>query len=215
MSFDLIAPHYRWMEFVLAGRKLQRCRTQFLGQLGGAENILIVGEGNGRFLTECRRSFPQAGITCIDASRPMLALARARLQCGGLTDQGVEFLHADALQWRPPSNAYDLIVTHFFLDCFRAEQLREVIGKLATSARSGACWLLADFQVPRERIARWRARILLWCMYSFFRAITRLPAKELVAPDAFLVQAGFTLEQRRFSEWGLLHSDLWRHRALA
>ena len=29
-SFDLLAPHYRWMEFVLAGRKLQECRTVFL-----------------------------------------------------------------------------------------------------------------------------------------------------------------------------------------
>ena len=213
MSFDPIAPHYRWMESILAGRKLQRCRTEFLGELDEAENILIVGEGNGRFLLECRRRFRDARITCVDASRRMLDLARIQLRRAGLTDRRVEFLHADALEWQPPSKAYDLIVTHFFLDCFRPGQLDEIIRKLAKSGRSEASWLIADFRVPCGRIARWRARIILWCMYSFFRAITRLPAKELTAPDAFLIQAGFALEQRRLSEWGLLHSDLWRHSA--
>src|SRR5690349_9347963 len=72
MSFDVLAPHYRWMEFVLAGEKLQRCRTAFLDSTGGAKNILILGEGNGRFLLECRRKFPDGQITCVDASARML-----------------------------------------------------------------------------------------------------------------------------------------------
>ena len=46
MSFDLLAPHYRWMEFILAGEKLQRCRTAFLDELPAARNILLVGEEN-------------------------------------------------------------------------------------------------------------------------------------------------------------------------
>src|SRR5439155_22241467 len=33
MSFDTLAPHYRWMEFILAGKKLQRCRTAFLDEI--------------------------------------------------------------------------------------------------------------------------------------------------------------------------------------
>ena len=213
MSFDSIAPHYRWMESLLAGTKLQRCRTEFLGQLGDVENVLIVGEGNGRFLVECRRRFRDARITCVDASRRMLDLTRASLRCAGLTDRRVEFLHANACGWQPPSKAYDLIVTHFFLDCFPAGQLKEVIDNLAASARPGASWLVADFRIPSVRLARWRARLILGCMYSFFRVITRLPATELTAPDPFLAQAGFALEERRLSEWGLLHSDRWRHSA--
>ncbi len=211
MSFDRIAPHYRWMEFVLAGGKLQRCRTAFLGEIGDAENILIVGEGNGRFLLECRGASPQARITCIDASRRMLELARVRLGRGGFTDRDVEFVQADALEWRPPARAYDLIVTHFFLDCFHARQLPEVVGKLARSAALNARWLLADFRVPAGWIAGGRGRLMLWSMYAFFRVIARLPAKRLTHPDPFLAEAGFALEQRRLSEWGLLHSDLWRN----
>jgi hypothetical protein len=52
MSFDRLAPHYRWLEWVLAGRKLQRCRTAFLDEIGRADATLLVGEGNGRFLGE-------------------------------------------------------------------------------------------------------------------------------------------------------------------
>jgi len=32
-NFDFLAAHYRWMEWVLAGRKLQRCREAFLGSI--------------------------------------------------------------------------------------------------------------------------------------------------------------------------------------
>jgi len=88
MSFDQIAPHYRWMEFVLAGRKLQGCRTEFLGRLNDAEKVLIVGEGNGRFLLECRRRLSQAHVTCVDASERMLDLAPRKTSLGkGLVRQ--------------------------------------------------------------------------------------------------------------------------------
>src|ERR1041385_77794 len=50
MSFDALAPHYLWMEWLLAGRKLQRCRTAFLDEARAARDILLLGEGNGRFL---------------------------------------------------------------------------------------------------------------------------------------------------------------------
>jgi hypothetical protein len=50
-NFDCLAAHYRWMEWLLAGRKLQRCREAFLGSIPPPTRALLVGEGNGRFLT--------------------------------------------------------------------------------------------------------------------------------------------------------------------
>jgi ubiquinone/menaquinone biosynthesis C-methylase UbiE len=212
MSFDALAPHYRWMELVLAGNKLQRCRTRFLREISNANNVLILGEGNGRFLAECRRQLPQARITCVDASTRMLALAQARVQRCGLRLAGIEFIHADALTWTPQGHDYDLIVTHFFLDCFRTEQLKPLVSKLAAAASTHARWLLADFQAPSAGFSRCRAQLILWTMYRFFRVATRLPARELISPDEFLRQSGFTLRERRVSEWGLLHSDLWERK---
>ena len=213
MSFDSLAPHYRWMEWLSAGEKLQRCRIHYLGRIKRPETILIVGEGNGRFLCECRRSYAKANILCVDASVRMLELAEARLQRQGLDASNIEFLHKDIRTWSPPTNTYDLIVTHFFLDCFSGAGLREIVTRLARSARPSGQWILADFQIPDKALLKLRARAMLWLMYVFFRLATRLPARELHEPDPFLEANGFACEARRVSEWGLLRSDLWQKTA--
>jgi ubiquinone/menaquinone biosynthesis C-methylase UbiE len=210
MSFDALAPHYRWMEFVLAGEKLQRCRIAFLDRISAPENILIWGEGNGRFLVECRRKWKDARIVCADASEKMLALANERFEQTGLDANGIEFLRADVLDWSPLKKVFDLVVTHFFLDCFRAEQLQQIVDRIAFAARPNASWLLADFQAPPVGLQRWRANLILTVMYLFFRVATGLPARRLTSPDPYLTNNEFFLRERRVSEWGLLHSDLWQ-----
>jgi ubiquinone/menaquinone biosynthesis C-methylase UbiE len=209
MSFDALAPHYRWMEFILAGEKLQTCRTAFLCEVREAKSVLILGEGNGRFLAECRRSLPDASFVCVDASDRMLALAKRRCERMGMGPGKVKFLQADALRWLPPANSFDLIVTHFFLDCFAPGQLRELVAKLAQAATPQADWLLADFRVPCAGLRRRRAQVIHALMYAFFRVFTKLPARKLTPPDELLRAHGFALVQRRASEWGLLHSDRW------
>src|SRR5687768_4095337 len=79
MSFDRLAPHYRWLEWILAGPKLQRCRTAFLPVITPPRHALLIGEGNGRFLVELLRAHPCVRVLCVDASARMLECARARL----------------------------------------------------------------------------------------------------------------------------------------
>jgi len=210
MSFDVLAPHYRWMELVSAGEKLQRCRTAFLARVPRANNILILGEGNGRFLLECRRQFPRAAITVVDASARMIDLARKRLARQGVKEDQINFIRADALTWEPSAGAFDLIVTHFFLDCFRGDQLEVLIPKLTRAAAPNANWLLADFQAAAAGWRRQRSRAILWLMYRFFIAATRLPARTLTAPDFLLERQGFSLREREIYDWELLHSDWWQ-----
>jgi ubiquinone/menaquinone biosynthesis C-methylase UbiE len=212
MSFDVLAPHYRWIEFVSAGDKLQWCRTACLGRVAEAEKVLILGEGNGRFLLECRRKLPHAKITCVDASARMLGLARRRLARQSAEGGPVDVICADALAWTPPERAFDLIVTHFFLDCFQREQVDALIAKLARAAVPEANWLLADFQSAPAGLRRHRSRVILWMLYRFFRLTTRLPARSLTPPDVFLRQNGFELRVRQVHDWGLLHSDWWQRK---
>lgn len=210
MSFDRLAPHYRWMEFVLAGDKLQRCRIRFLNQIRSAKNILIVGEGNGRFLLECRKQTPGAHITCIDASERMLAAAKYRLHQNNQKLDHIGFICADALTLDfSGKQPYDAIVTHFFLDCFPENQLNRLVEKLTDAAAPKAIWLLADFQCPGAGILKLRARLILWSMYFFFQRATKLSARTLIPPGPILERHGFQLRERVESEWGLLHSDCW------
>jgi ubiquinone/menaquinone biosynthesis C-methylase UbiE len=208
-NFDWMAPHYRWMESVLAGPKLQRCRAAYLDAVPAPRRALIVGQGHGRFVVELLRKHPKVRCTCVDVSRRMLDVTRGRILADGLDAARVEFVHADILECALPAGAFDLITTHFVLDCFRPEQLARVMPSLARAAAPGARWLVSDFQEPPGGLAKWRARAILEMMYLFFRWATALPASELTPPDPWLAQCGFTLRERRTFEWGLLHSDLW------
>ncbi len=212
MSFDRLAPHYHWIEWLFAGEKLQRCRSACLPLIPAPRRVLLIGEGHGRSLVALLRAFSEAEFTCVDASARMLDCARTRIEAHGLSDRAVEFVHSDIRDWRAPARRFDLLVTHFFLDCFRADQLAEVVRSLAVTAVPGARWLLADFRVPVAGFGKWRARVILWSLYLFFRRTTRLPASHLTPPDGFLQQCGFVLRARRLFEWGLLHSDVWQLR---
>jgi ubiquinone/menaquinone biosynthesis C-methylase UbiE len=208
-DFDRLAPHYGWMERLLAGRKLQRCRAAFLHSIPAPRRALVAGPGHGGFVAELLRAHPQVRCTCVDSSSGMLRASRARLREGGLDESGAEFIQADLLEWAAPEGEFDLIFTHFFLDCFLPEQLERLLPKLSEAAAPKACWLLADFQEPAAGPAKWRARAILEIMYVFFRWAAALPASQLTPPDSLLARQGFTLGQRRTFDWGLLHSDLW------
>lgn len=209
MSFDRLAPHYRWMEAVLAGGKMQRCRVTWLDEVRDCRRVLIVGVGPGRFLEPALREMRGSEFVCVDASAAMLERARGAAQCTGESTR-VSFIHAALPEWEPEGAGFDLIVTHFFLDCFPEPLLSEVVARLAAAAKPDAHWLLSDFQIPARGAARLRARFVLALAYAFFRVTTRLPARRLVAPDDALTRNGFRLQRRSVTDWGLLHSDVWR-----
>jgi len=212
MSFDTLAPYYRSMEFVMAGGVLQRCRTSFIAEAANSRRALLLGEGPGRFLVELLRTNRCVEITCVERSPRMIAEARHQLTESQLNR--VTFEQADALAWQSPRNEFDLLVTNFFLDCFRPEELRVLVAKIAASATGQARWLLTDFREPERGWRRWRARAVLALMYGFFRVTTGLSASQLTPPDAFLEAGGFRLASRRLANFGLAHSDLWLRNAL-
>lgn len=210
MSFDRLAPHYRWMEALFARERLQRCRVALLDAIPPPELVLIYGEGNGRFLAELLRRFPAARVTVVEESGVMIELARTRLRREGLESATVTFLQTDALTWEPPPAAFDLVVTCFFLDCFREDQLRSLIPLIARAGGGGVRWLVADFQIAASGLRRARSRLVVGILYLFFRVMTRLSGRELVDPAPLLQAQGFTCERCVEMDHGLLYSAVWR-----
>lgn len=208
MSFDRLAPHYRWMEAILAGPRLQRVRTTWIGELAGCRRLLVAGVGHGPALAAVLRAHPQLHITCLDASAGMLRAAQRNAVRAGADVSRLQFVHAALPGWRP-ARQFDAVATHFFLDCFPPEQLRVVVDELSALATSDARWIVSDFTVPTRGVRRWRARAVHALMYRFFRVATRLPARRWTNPDPLLEDAGFRLAGRKTSEWGLLQADLW------
>ena len=114
------------------------------------------------------------------------------------------------MNWTPAFGAFDLVVTHFFLDCFPPDQLADLVRRLADAATAGATWLLADFRLPTGGWQRQRARLIVALLYQFFRLTTHVAASRLTPPDDHLRAAGFALAARRERSFGLVHSDVWR-----
>ncbi len=209
MSFDTLAPVYRGMELVLAGRVLQRCRETFLAAAGGSRRALLLGEGPGRFLIPLLKSNHALEATCLDRSPRMIREAIHNLDLSGVDVRRVEFLNVDAMEWRPHRSDFDLVATHFFLDCFRPEQLRSLIPKISACLNDNAAWIVSDFRLPDRGWRRLRARWILAAMYGFFRIAAGLAAASLTPPDSFLEAAGLRLRTRRLFNHEFIYADLW------
>ncbi len=210
MNFDRVARTYQVLETTAFGNALQRARACWLDRISTPKRALIVGQGNGRFLCELLRRQPQLEIDCVDASERMLALAKERVQQAGADSlHRVQFLKDDVLTW-VPSNSYDLLVTHFFLDCFRSAELQLIVQKLANATTTGATWLIADFSVPSAGIARIHAKLWLHAMYAFFQIAAGLAARQLVDPGPYLYDAGFHLLSSQSFRFGMLQSAMYR-----
>jgi len=209
MSFDTLAPHYRWMELLLAGGVMQRGRIAHLEAARHCRSALLLGEGPGRFLTRLLRLNPQVQVTCLDQSKAMIRSARRQLVKQSLPANRVEFVCADVRSWTAPQNRFDLVVTNYFLDCFRPGELKRLIESVAKSVTPDAQWLLSDFTIPSRGWRRWRAELLVFSMYVFFRAVTGLSAERLTPVDDLLRAAGFELRRRRRLNFELIQTDLW------
>jgi hypothetical protein len=60
VNFNQVAPHYRWLERLVFGRKLQEARIAFVRQIAPPRRVLVAGAGKGRFPAEFVRAHPGA-----------------------------------------------------------------------------------------------------------------------------------------------------------
>jgi SAM-dependent methyltransferase len=209
LNCDPLARWYRWLEYAGFGRALERRRLAFLPEMTSARRVLILGEGDGRFLAALLRVNPDVTTDVIDSSARMIALARSRI---GVSDGArVRFHCADARTHPLPPAAYDLIVTHFFLDCFEETELVSIIERLAAAATPDAHWAVSDFRQPARGSSAWAAAALLKTMYVFFRWTTGLRTQRLADPRPHLQAHGFRREREEIAHAGLLVSE-WRRR---
>ncbi len=199
MNADPIARWYRWLEYLGFGHALERRRFAFLREVGDARRILVLGEGDGRFLIKLVEQNIHASIDYVDLSERMLQLARERAG-----DERVVYHHANAIEFALPEAEYDLIVTHFFLDCLSRDEMERLIDNLVRSVRPRARWIVSEFREP----AAW-AHAMVAMLYMFFRWTTGLRTRVLVDHRPVLERHGFTMLRCETERFGLLTSELW------
>ena len=214
-GFGRLAYVYEGLERTVFGGLLAKARTTCLDDLGEADTILILGEGDGRFLLSLL-GHTGARVTVLENSAGMLKRAQKRVQvqlpnaCTRVT-----WWHQDALTASLPAAHYDAVVTLFFLDVFPEQPLKTLVHNLSRSLKPGGCWCVTDFAAPHT-LSGWvrpYSRILVALMYALFRLQTALPAKTVVPPQPFLRASGLEPVHTRNFRGGFVYTQVWRKRA--
>ncbi len=190
MNCDRIARWYRWLEYAAFGGALRRRREAFLFELGDPRRVLVLGDGDGRFLQLFAALYPNARVDAVDVSPRMVELARARAPLA-------TFHCADALEFAF-HEPYDLAVAHFFFDCFDDRQLAALLHRIRANR-----WLVSEF-----RNTPWSFPILRG-LYFFFRLATGLRVTSLPQHRELLLALGYRIDKAQAALAGLIVSELW------
>lgn len=207
---------YAAVEWCALGTQLTRARERSLEPLESCERVLLLGDGDGRFLSQlCRRGF-SGEIVSVDLSDAMIARARRRLEKNSPEAMPrVTWIRCDVTVDALPDGPFDGIGAQFFFDNFSAETTGEVIRRVDTRAASEAVWAIADFVSP-ELLRGWRRtrqRLLLGVLYAAFRHTTGIEARRL-PPFASLLEAeGWMCRRSWRSSGSVVAASTWKRAA--
>lgn len=208
-DFNLIARPYRFLEYLTLGRTLKNCRNHYLSQLLDCRRSLILGDGDGRFLAELLAQNPHLQADAIDTSSTMLQLLRKRCEAAVPDAKNRIRTHQSNALTFPLQNSYDLIVTHFFLDCLIQPELNALINRIAKNTHPGTLWLISDFRIPSGPM-RYPAKLLVRSLYLAFHLLTGLRTTSLPDHTTPLTQAGFVKISHEHRLAGILTTELWQ-----
>jgi len=204
-DFNTLARVYRWMEWLTFGPFLQRCRCAFLARLAGHRRALILGDGDGRFTERLMRANIAIEADAVDSSEVMLRQLSARSP-----SNRVQTHVADARTFAPVRCDYDVIATHFFLDCLTSGEVADLASRLRKHVSPDGVWVISEFAIPSNLYGRTFARTLVSALYFAFGLLTGLPIRKLPDHPAALAQSGWSLLQQDRHLRGLLVSELWQ-----
>lgn len=209
-NFDSVARAYRWMEYFSFGRKLERCRFYFLARCSHARHALLLGDGDGRFTARLLASNPTVQVDAVDASLTMLTVLRERARsCCCDADTRIQTIHTDVRRFTPANKDYDLVVSHFFLDCLTDGEMAALIERLSPCMTRDSTWLVSEFSVPEKGWRRWGARMVIRSLYLAFFALTGLRVRKMPNYAKAFDDNGFHVVEKTIFLGGMLIAEVW------
>ncbi|MCX6216048.1 class I SAM-dependent methyltransferase [Spirosoma sp.] len=203
-NFNLIAPVYDVLAFVVFGRKLQQAQGHFLSTIPPKASVLLVGGGTGWLLEQVLIRCQTERVLYLETSSRMVARATRRMTDKSLLGM-VEFRVGDETSLRS-GEQFDVVITPFLLDLFSEHTLQSrLIPSLLSVLKSGGMWLVTDFVAPPA----WWQKILLWAMIRFFRLIAGIETRKLANWQQSLSDAGLVLQARKPQVGGMVSAEVW------
>jgi SAM-dependent methyltransferase len=215
-NFDPLARVYRWMEYLTFGPMLERCRFHFLPECSGARRALVLGDGDGRFTARLLAANHKVQIDAVDSSAAMLAELHRRAQYVTVNaETRVQTFHADLRDFTLGSGKYDLVASHFFLDCQTDDETAGLVERIVPHLSPDATWLISEFAIPEKSWRRPIARLLIRFLYFAFDKMTHLHVQRIPDYARVLASSGFQRRQQVQMLGGLLVTEVWLRRNLS
>ena len=126
-----------------------KSRNFHLSLVRDAESILILGDGDGRFLKNISEIGTDAQIVSVDSSSEMIRLSQSRIHS---TELDVRHVCQDLRDFEFTENFRpDLIFAHFFLDCFSENEVILIVNRLSKLSLKSTKLVISDFFLPEKR----------------------------------------------------------------
>ena len=210
INCDRIAPWFELAERLSFWNALEQRRFAYLNRLKESRRAILCGEGDGRFLVALLQANPAIEVTYIDSSREMMRIAERRVQ--GLHKSRrsrVNFHCGDVMEFDPPCGDYDLVATHFFLDCFAPKDVSRLIASVKQWTHPRAKWLVSEFRYAESSFGRLWTSLIIRGIYAGFGALTGLQVNRIPRYAPLFLSSGFGLQESDTALGGLLISELW------
>jgi ubiquinone/menaquinone biosynthesis C-methylase UbiE len=212
-NFDSVAHAYRWMEYFSFGPMLERCRFHFLPRCAHASHALVLGDGDGRFTVRLLVENPNLKVDAVDASPAMLAVLRERAERGGHgADARLHRTEADIRQFTPTGKTYDLVVSHFFLDCLTDDEVSALVERVLPHLTDDAIWLVSEFSIPKKGWRRFGARAVVRSLYFAFSVLTGLRVRRIPNYAKIFLDNQVRSGEHAAYLGGMLVSEVWERR---
>ncbi|SFM66744.1 Methyltransferase domain-containing protein [Chitinophaga sp. YR627] len=192
-NYDNIARYYDFLSSVVFGSAQKDAQTALLSYIPPGSTILIAGGGTGwileRIAAKCRHGLR---IYYVEISANMIARAKEQ----AYQPNEVQFVHSaieDFNLSQTDTAGFDIIITPFLFDNFKAARIPQVFRHLDTLLLPGGRWLFTDFHY--QQAAPYWQQLLLKSMYLFFRILCAVEASALANVKPLFTSAGYAMEK--------------------
>lgn len=211
-SFDPVASFYDPLARLIFGEAISKAQFIFLDQIPRRSRILIIGGGSGWILKKVLEETRPASVLYLEASGKMLQKAKQAVK--HIANNSLVQFQLGTERDITNQAQFEVIITNFFLDLFSEKELKNTTYILNEALKYNGLWLATDFiNPPGTWFKKFIATLLFKCMYLFFRATCKIPAKEL--PDWENLLDSYSLLQLKSAYFygSLIKATVWQKRA--